>query len=147
MKLLIIAALSLGFVFTPVYSGTSSTAKAEKTSVQEINKNSSNFIGRKVRVEGEVEEIVTGGQSFIIEGDNWTKNEILVVSKGRILNLDQLADENRRVTLTGTVKYANFYEISNNLNSGIDPDMELDKKKGVTYILLDNFESTGKLSE
>lgn len=120
---------------------------AEKADVKEINKNPQAFLGQRVRVEGEVNDIVVGGQSFILEGDTWTNNDILVVSKGRIVNLNEMADENRRVTLTGTVKHANFYEIDNRLDANIDPGVELDKEKGVTYILLDSFQSPGTFSE
>lgn len=120
---------------------------SEKAEIKEINKNSEAFLGQRVEIEGEVEDVVVNGQSFILEGDTWFDNEILVVSKGRIVNLKDMADEDRRVVLTGTVKHANFYEIENNLGSNVDPNVELDKKKGVTYILLDNFQSAGKLSE
>ena len=120
---------------------------AEKADVKEINKNPQAFLGQRVRVEGEVNDVVVGGQSFILEGDTWTNNDILVVSKGRIVNLNEMADENRRVTLTGTVKHANFYEIDNRLDANINPGVELDKEKGVTYILLDSFQSPGTLSE
>lgn len=120
---------------------------AEKASVKEINNNSDSFLGQRVEIEGEVEDIVMGGQSFILEGDTWTDNEILVVSKGRIVNLNTMADNDEKISLTGTVKHANFYEIDDNLEASVDPNMEIDKKKGVTYILLEKFNSAGKLSE
>lgn len=127
--------------------GMSQEQFAEKATVKEINKNVEAFLGQRVQVEGEVEDVVVNGQSFILEGDTWTSNDILVVSKGRIVNLSSMANEDRRVSLVGTVKHANFYEIENELSANVDPDVELDKKKGVTYILLDNFQSAGQFSE
>ncbi|MCO4754879.1 MAG: hypothetical protein KC478_10390 [Bacteriovoracaceae bacterium] len=118
----------------------------QEVNVEKINDNYKDFIGKKVKVEGEIEDVVMADQSFILEGDTWFGNDILVVSKGKIMNLKDLADKESRVTITGTVKHANFYEVENDLNSALNPELELDKKKGVTYILLDDFQS-GKMAE
>lgn len=118
----------------------------EKAEVDKINNEYKNFIGKRVQVEGEVEDVVLQDQSFILEGDSWLNNDILIVSQGKIVNLKDMADEDKRVSVTGTVKRANFYEIENDLDNAINPELELDKKKGVTYILLDNFQS-GELAE
>lgn len=114
----------------------------EKAEVDKINEDHKSFIGKRVQIEGEIEDVVMQDQSFILEGDSWFNNDILVVSKGKILNLKDMADEDKRISVTGTVKHANFYEIENDLDSAVNPELELDKKKGVTYILLDNFQST-----
>ena len=104
------------------------------------------FIGKRVKVKGEIDDIVMEDRSFILEGDTWFGNDILVVSKGKVMNLKDLADKVSKVTITGTVKHANFYEVENDLDSALNPELELDKKKGVTYILLDDFQS-GKMAE
>lgn len=120
---------------------------AERAKVEEIIKNPKAYLGQKVQIDGKIEDVVVNGQSFILEGDTLWGNDILVVSKGRILNLDDMADEEKRVNIVGTVKYANFYELENDLQSPINPEMELDKEKGVTYILLENFGTEARLSE
>tara|TARA_Y100000780_G_scaffold232596_1_gene269015 strand:+ start:164682 stop:165197 length:516 start_codon:yes stop_codon:yes gene_type:complete len=118
----------------------------QEVNVEKINDNYKDFIGKKVKVKGEVDDIVMEDRSFILEGNTWFGNDILVVSKGKVVNLKELADKESQVTITGTVKHANFYEVENDLNSALNPELELDKKKGVTYILLDDVQS-GKMAE
>ena len=122
------------------------TTLVQEVNVEKINDNYKDFIGKRVKVKGEIDDIVMEDRSFILEGDTWFGNDILVVSKGKVMNLKDLADKESKVTITGTVKHANFYEVENDLDSALNPELELDKKKGVTYILLDDFQS-GKMAE
>lgn len=111
---------------------------AELDDVEELQDNIQAFIGQRVRVPGEVEDVL-GPRSFVLESGGIFDDEIVVVIPARAQGMDPaLMRQDTQVTVTGTVRSSPIIDIERETGWDFDPELEIELEGTRIFLVADS---------
>ena len=107
----------------------------ELEDVEELLDNVARYNNQKVKVSGEVEEVIDR-QAFILESGGLFNDEIVVL----IPKNNMRVEEDSEVTVTGTVRAVGLVEIEREYGWDLDPQIKIELENVEAYLIADRIE-------
>jgi hypothetical protein len=104
--------------------------------VKELLNNIARYDGQKIQVSGKVDKKIDN-HSFILESGGLFNNEIVVIVPKNNMTV---TEGNSPVTVTGTLRTADIFEIETYYNQKLNPELSIEKDEIEAYIVADNVE-------
>ncbi|QBQ56435.1 hypothetical protein E3U44_03555 [Nitrosococcus wardiae] len=107
--------------------------------VEELLDDVLRYDGKKVRVSGEVEELIDQ-HSFILESGGLFNDEMVVLIPEGNMKAHARVTEDSKVTVTGTVRAVGLVEVEREYGWDLDPHLKVELENVEAFLISDNIE-------
>jgi hypothetical protein len=136
-----IAAAAILTLFSAISLAQAADQPADDTvhkvkNVKELLNNIARYDGKEIQVSGKVDKVIDD-HTLILESGGVFNNEIVVLMPK---NNIKVKEGNSHITVTGTLRTADIFEIETYYNQKLNPELSIEKDEIEAYIVADNIE-------
>jgi hypothetical protein len=127
-----LACSSMAFADDAKKDANNQKATAEKTvKIKDINKRPQNWLNKKVTLHGKIEQVGADAKSFVLNGDGFFNDEILVITRSgaktaAAANITPMFKEDNKVQVSGTIRRMKIVEVEKEYSLDLDPQIEVE---------------------